>query len=737
MGDSERFNIDIVTTADAAGANQIITSLDEVKTAATDATPAVEKLAEAEERLATAGQRKGPSSLATAPPDLDAPEAAAAEKLTAAEERRNSLIQQRQAIIASETEMMELQAAGRAEEAAALQLEIAEMKEALALQTGGQFTEAEAFAMAKDRVALRERETLELEAQAKLNAELVAEEEARLAVIKAQAIAEAAVAEEKAAQMDMLNRVERGVGRAAGLERNTGLAAAFGPEALAGIIAIQLAIDGVRGVMHALAKEAKDVADANKAAAESAKEMTAEIKKGLSEAKAEAEAYLTALSEIDEAGKKGQARYDKELELGFRNKLAARDEKEIDDLAKAPDEPARARVREEAEKDRAKIKADHEIDKADKKVDAEEKAVKEAKEMKARAESALPAADKDMVDKSLQASASKERAEQAAKHKIEAEKKVHDDMGYGSTATPLDLLNDKAEAASAARQAKSKEELAEKDRVAFEASRSRANELAKAIEDLGQKAKEGTANIKMLTEERDTIAREAAIRLAKEQASAHSQVVTADKTAAEKSEQEKERLLAANKEGAKEESHLDKVEGAVAKGAEKGVESGMAKHGAHHGAHHAAGQHHDGHAHPKDGLGNHDDKHVNFLDAFAKGHLPKAGDKDFHDRFDPSKQPRLDLRTDADKRGAGNQAASEIEKHAATAEAAIKAAQEDTKHPMDEAHKQMAAVIEKLIAALKTTKTKDASSPELKALKTQLDKLDDAVNQIRDRQNNS
>jgi hypothetical protein len=620
MSDAKQFQVNIVTTATGDGAEKTAADLQAVKTAAAEAAPAVEALAAAEEKMAatTAARRAGGSSLASDPVAFMAQgDSQEAEKLTAAEERRNSLIQQRQAIISTETEAMALQLAGREEEAAALDGELAVMRESYALQTKALLTEEEATAPAP------------------------------------------------------------------GLGRNTGLLAALGPEVLIASIAIEGLIKLFEHLGKASEEATKKVAEANKAAAESVKELAEASKRSLAEAKAEAQAYVSALKSINESDEKGLERYQKEQDLATRRSLNQIDQKEIGDLAKAPDDVAREKIKAQAEKDRVQVKADAEVEASNQKVNAAKREDENTGEMYVKAWGAAYDAQKDFESKTGKAAASKKGAEEARRERVKAEQ-------TDAASASLNMGVHNWEQTHAVEESKKNEAaakaLAADDQTKMDAAQSRRDQLTKTVEDLDKARADNAKKVTDAKNESAVVSDEAAVKVARAAGAHDKAVLEAEKREADREREKKDHEHQATVEGGREIGREDKIEGAVEKGAGKGVEAGIAKHGHHHSAPgsriHAPGAHGDQHALPHDGLGNHDAKATDFDAQFHK-HLPGAGDPGFRKAFqprDPDDAPWIDTRTSAEKKGTQTAHDREAEGAIGDAQQIIRSAQARPDH---------------------------------------------------------
>ncbi|MGI9086472.1 MAG: hypothetical protein ACR2HH_01825 [Chthoniobacterales bacterium] len=149
---SDTFEVNIRTTGDTSGATAVKEAIREVN-------------AEAEAASARAGglpgQQRGQVSVAraaevAATQEEVAAEEALAEKKAATlalDERRNGLLQQRQALITSEIEALQLEAAGESEQAAAVTAEIAERRAALQIQQTTNLSEEESLILARQKIA--------------------------------------------------------------------------------------------------------------------------------------------------------------------------------------------------------------------------------------------------------------------------------------------------------------------------------------------------------------------------------------------------------------------------------------------------------------------------------------------------------------------------------------------------------------------------------------------------------
>lgn len=96
------------------------------------------------------------------------------------------VMRQRQTIATMLVEAAQEEAVGHLEVAAAMRGEVEAMQLSLTYQTGAKIPQAEALSLAKQRIAAEAQITAQDRAQAALNAELIAQEEAKLAVAEAQ-----------------------------------------------------------------------------------------------------------------------------------------------------------------------------------------------------------------------------------------------------------------------------------------------------------------------------------------------------------------------------------------------------------------------------------------------------------------------------------------------------------------------------------------------------------------------
>jgi hypothetical protein len=141
----EPYEVNIKTTADESGAQQIEGSLDRVK----------EKAAEV-----NAAPTRPPAG-----PETAISEAAVEARMTA-EERINSIYTQRQILADLELEKTQAIAAGDTERAALLEVELNILRQALQLQTSAALSETEAVAIATERVAAEAQITFQKQLQA-------------------------------------------------------------------------------------------------------------------------------------------------------------------------------------------------------------------------------------------------------------------------------------------------------------------------------------------------------------------------------------------------------------------------------------------------------------------------------------------------------------------------------------------------------------------------------------------
>jgi hypothetical protein len=732
MADSKEFRVDIITAATGTGAKETAADLAAVKTQAAEAAPAIEALASAEDKLAAAtAARKasGKSSLASDPAafmgsggsDRTGAEIASQQ----AEERSLTILAQRQEIEVNITAALEKRAAGESGEAQILERRNAVLAEAISIETRMMEDEEAALAMAEKRVAAQEAiaaaRALELEtseAQDALNKDMVAAEESRQAIereitlekIEQLKLQEKEVAAklraaeaEAAGQAAMANRLERGGDRMLGMGRDTGMLGALGGDAMlvGGLVAsVKMLFDE----LAALAEEAdKKVAEANKRAATSIKELADASKKSLSEARAEAEAYVTALKGINDTQAKGQERYNKEQELSTRRSLNDIDENEIEDLRKESDPVNKEKIKAQSEKARVRIKADADAEAARRRAAAAEQEKANADfVLEKAANEALPGAGDALAQKRASANDSATRAAAATQARIDAEKKLDADQQDGGdiSAIPQDFLARK----SARKQEESAKALAQTDSDNLAAALSKVNELNNAIRELGEKSAEAGKKLDAARDEQAESAREAAIKIARAEEARSKAVTEAEKREADRQRAKEEHEREAHNQAGAEVAKEDKVESGTAKGAEKGVEAGLSKHTGHDSAPgsriHAPGAHHE---HGGDHAG-HDASATDFQKEFHKG-LPKAGDPGFwgaftrhaNEDFIPgvplTSRNQIDTRTSADKHGAQEQDSRK-------ADAAIKDATETIKTASGEKNHEK---FEPLIATLKET----------------------------------
>lgn len=141
------FEVLLKTTADRTGAQQTKADLQDLKNEARGDGPGggldpvnLQRQRDIQRDLAAADQAAG---------------AQAAERL-AQEERRNSILIQRQALIASEVEALALEAAGETEAAAALTAEVELRRAALQIQQSTNLSEEESLVLARQRIAAEE-----------------------------------------------------------------------------------------------------------------------------------------------------------------------------------------------------------------------------------------------------------------------------------------------------------------------------------------------------------------------------------------------------------------------------------------------------------------------------------------------------------------------------------------------------------------------------------------------------
>jgi hypothetical protein len=718
--ESKQFQVNIVTTASGAGAKETAADLDAVKTKAAEAAPAVAALAAAEKELGMIG--------------------AMGSGVGDSAERQNSLLQQRRAIITQTTELIRLEAEGLTEEAAALSATLALMKEAYALQTRGLLSEQLAVTIAEERAADQEKintaKQLEIEtnkAQEALNVELIAEEKEKLFILKEQAAAQARIKAEQEAEAASAaatmaskdTRILRGVGREAGLGRNTGLLGALGPEAIAAGVAIEGLIGLFKHMNEVAVEAAKAVAEANKEAAKSTKEMVEAAKKGLKEATAEAEAYVVALKGINEAREKGDQRLAAEHSRQTRRKLLDSEEEERkallqpnpDDAGEADITPEQRRLEIHAkyEKLRAQIKSDAEVRAAVDKTGAEEAAGKEAAEMQKKVEEKIPAAQDDAQKKRERATASERHAKEAeiARQAVENDKSWH--IGDG-TGTPQERL-EKAKAQEASQKA-----TAEKDRQEATDADSKVSGLRKSAQDLQKTAEESANRVKGLTEEQKLVADESAERLVKQNAEIDNGTREAHAREIDKEREKTEREKAAAAEARKGDSHEDKAD-EPAKPKVDTTRRGE--------EHPRGGSHRDSHASPHH-RGPHGpaDPDTDFESEFHRSVAGAKASKDFDLAFGPNQnRPPLVPDQSADRKGAQEERGRDVEGVIADAKQTIS---EGANKQHEESTQRLIETIKEATSHLKDLKGANKDDAKWKEIQRAMEGLRDEVKALKD-----
>lgn len=162
MGDQDfKFGVRIETSADRTGAKEVEGDLDRIKEKAAETSgPTAFPLQGDAERARNAAeiaalQEKQDATLKQILATETETNVVENER-AAAELRRNGLITQRQALIASEVEALSLEAAGQTEQAAALTAEIELRRAALQIQQSTNLSEEEALLLARQRITAEE-----------------------------------------------------------------------------------------------------------------------------------------------------------------------------------------------------------------------------------------------------------------------------------------------------------------------------------------------------------------------------------------------------------------------------------------------------------------------------------------------------------------------------------------------------------------------------------------------------
>lgn len=140
-------------------------------------------------------------------------EVAAVEQISAEEERRNSIIQQRTAIKETQVQIAEAEAAQQGEMVEFLSTELKILQAQLSLRQSTLVSEEEAFALAERRVTAEAVVLQTKQAQAQLDARLIAEEQEKLNLERMQVAAQAAFNAELVAEETIRQRAEASSGR--------------------------------------------------------------------------------------------------------------------------------------------------------------------------------------------------------------------------------------------------------------------------------------------------------------------------------------------------------------------------------------------------------------------------------------------------------------------------------------------------------------------------------------------
>lgn len=269
-GDSLSFQVIFQTSAELAGAQQLVAVTKEVTEATERATPVIRDYATAQNDAAAAAEKlaasqeaakgRGASGLATEAPDLTA-QSAAQNEVVSAEARRNELLQERRVIGEILLEQLNAEAAGETELSATLSAELELRQKSYQIAVALNVSVEEALAMAEQRVAAETAIAEAEAAQEALNVELVAQEGAKLEAMEGQV----------AAQSQLATFAARGLLRGAGAGLgHAGLAAGIGP-----LIALIGVMEGVRMAREHWAASEKKAQDEIK---QGQKDYEAEVK---------------------------------------------------------------------------------------------------------------------------------------------------------------------------------------------------------------------------------------------------------------------------------------------------------------------------------------------------------------------------------------------------------------------------------------------------------------------------
>lgn len=142
MAAEDEFKINIVTTANVAGANEAAKANENVAASTDKVAIAARKATEADKEY---NRQLTESALAS----VSRPE-----EINEAEQRRNELLQTRRAILEGELELLQAEKAGNMEKVGQLTEELEVQREILAIRRSSNVSEEEAVGMATERVAL-------------------------------------------------------------------------------------------------------------------------------------------------------------------------------------------------------------------------------------------------------------------------------------------------------------------------------------------------------------------------------------------------------------------------------------------------------------------------------------------------------------------------------------------------------------------------------------------------------
>ena len=803
MPDQSQFEINILTTADTAGAAQTAEALGAVTAKTEQAASTVRdyavatKTAEEAEKSAAethailtaqmkeraaqgrsgladpeglAGVSAAGEAEAKAAEEAEAKKAAAAEIRLATEERMASIQNQRINISKLETTILQAQADGEMQVAAIAERQLAIKTESLRIQIQTLTTEAEATKTAEIRVT----------AEAEIAANRAAEVEAFEARIAAQREVALATKEEAAQrksdekelrvmqQQDhaarmaeiqeeerMANSVMRGAGRAAGLGRNTGIAAAAGGDVLLAVIAIKEGWELVNHFINA-SREATEAFkkashDAYAEAEKDARSLAEAQKKGMQQAKDEAEAYIKSLHEITQVSLQME---NKLADSALKKKLSEIDLQEEKDLHEIvvdegdTSKQGQAVIRAEAENKRAAAKQKAEQDRAQQEFSQADLNLMttQGAELKLKKEAPEAAVDRDVKAQSAEqmrifsenATAARKKAEEELK---EANKKVTDSYLSINLLHPEegDTVGLKIKAFQAQQKVdatKGEEEGAKADYKVANAqatlAASRAKELQDALEKVTKEVEDFKASVKVAKNNLDAIPAIGAKELEKVDKEGQEKIAKAIKDDAEALQKAADSITSANKQAAE---LLNKKDAREESAEEKWNKERDKANGAPSGAHHGAGApaHHEGHGatdahgapagHAKQGGG----APFDFDAAFHK-HVGGAATADFNAAFGPdADKHQIDTRRSDVRQSAGREQNHQVDMAVGRANEALKGA---ASAPHNAEMDRVLDIVHKLADELISLKGQNKNDESHKPINSKMNALEDKVNTL-------